>query len=79
MVKKRIQNIKKKTNWNDHQSSSGEYWRRIVVAQADEIQLLKEQIQQEVKEKYQLYETIKQLGGTNGQKENQKATEEVGS
>ena len=46
---------------------------------ADKIQLLKEQIQQEVKEKYQLYETIKQLGGMNGQKENQKATEEVGS
>jgi hypothetical protein len=66
-------------NWNDHQSAGSEYWRRIVVAQADEIQLLKEQIQQEVKEKYQLYETIKQLGGMNGQEANQKATEEVGS
>ena len=66
-------------DWNDHQSQSGEYWRRIVVAQADEIQLLKEQIQQEVKEKYQLYETIRKLGGTNVQEENQKATEEVGS
>ena len=67
------------TDWNDHQSAGSEYWRKIVIAQADEIQLLKEQIQQEVKEKYQLYQTIKQLGGMNGQKENQKATEEVGS
>jgi hypothetical protein len=32
-----------------------------------------------VKEKYQLYETIRKLGGMNGQEANQKATEEVGS
>jgi hypothetical protein len=69
----------KDKGWQNHENAGGEHWRKIVVAQADEIQLLKEQIQQEVKEKYQLYETIKQLGGTNGQKENQKATEEVGS
>ena len=40
-------------NWNDHQSAGSEYSRKIVIAQADEIQLLKVQIQQEVKEKYQ--------------------------
>ena len=29
-------------DWNDHQSAGSEYWRKILIAQADEIQLLKE-------------------------------------
>jgi hypothetical protein len=71
--------VKFTSGWENHESTTIEQMRKTIVAQADEIQLLKEQIQQEVKEKYQLYETIKQLGGTNGQEKNQKATEEVGS
>jgi hypothetical protein len=71
--------VKFTKGWENHESAPAEQMRKTIVAQADEIRLLKEQIQQEVKEKYQLYETMKQLGGTHGQEKNQKATEETSS
>ena len=62
--------VKFTKGWENHESAPAEQMRKTIVAQADEIRLLKEQIQQEVREKYSLYEKIKQLGGKNGQDQN---------
>jgi hypothetical protein len=47
--------------WQNHENAGGEHWRKMVVAQADEIQMLKEQLKQEQQEKYDLYVRIKEL------------------
>jgi cell division protein FtsL len=54
-----------KKTWKNHEDDPAEQMRRTVLAQARDIETLKQQIQDEVKEKYSLYQRIKDLTTAN--------------
>ena len=49
------------TSWNNHEDSTAEQLRRQLLRQEEEIQLLKQMVAVENKEKYDAYKRIKEL------------------